>query len=104
MQAALAGIEKKRQQAAQMAHWADELAAGRCPPEMQAQIYKLLFKPDKNGPEYKALVQAGLGSKAAPPDLLGRAGQMLALARPADGLLAQTLELPSCRFMLEPRP
>jgi exoribonuclease-2 len=74
VQAALAGIEKKRQQAAQMAHWADELAAGRCPPEMQAQIYKLLFKPDKNGPEYKALVQAALASKTAPLDLLSRAG------------------------------
>jgi exoribonuclease-2 len=54
--------------------WADELAAGRCPPEMQAQIYKLLFKPDKNGPEYKALVQAALASKTAPLDLLSRAG------------------------------
>lgn len=44
------------------------------------------------------------GADYSAPDLLGRAGQMLALARTADGLLAQTLELPSCRFMLEPRP
>jgi exoribonuclease-2 len=74
VQAALAGIEKKKQQAAQMAAWADDLAAGRCPEALQAQIYKLLFKPDKNGPEYKALVQAALCTKVAPLDLLKRAG------------------------------
>ncbi|MBN8503974.1 MAG: RNB domain-containing ribonuclease [Burkholderiales bacterium] len=74
VQAALVGIEKKKQQAAQIAAWSEELAAGRCPEALQAQIYKLLFKPDKNGPEYKALVQAALASKTAPLDLLRQAG------------------------------
>ena len=74
VQAALAGIEKKKQIAAQIDAWAAELAAGRCPQGLQAQIYKLLFKPDKNGPEYKALVQAALATKTAPLDLLRAAG------------------------------
>lgn len=74
VQAALAGIEKKRLQALQIAQWAEELGAGRCPEALQGQIYKLLFRPDKNGPEYKALVQAALATKTAPLDLLKRAG------------------------------
>jgi len=74
VQAALAGIEKKKQIAAQIESWAQELAAGRCPEAMRAQIYKLLFRPDKNGPEYKALVQAALATKTAPLDLLRQTG------------------------------
>ena len=74
VQAALAGIEKKKLIAAQIEAWAQELAAGRCPEPLQAQIYKLLFKPDKNGPEYKALVQAALATKRAPLDLLRDSG------------------------------
>lgn len=74
VQAALAGIEKKKQVAAQIEAWAGELAAGSCPEALRAQIFKLLFKPDKNGPEYKALVQAALATKTAPLDLLRSAG------------------------------
>jgi exoribonuclease II len=74
VQAALAGIEKKKLLTAQIEAWAQELAAGRCPEPLQAQIYKLLFKPDKNGPEYKALVQAALNTKRAPLDLLQGSG------------------------------
>ncbi len=74
VQAALAGIERKKQQAAQVEIWAAELGEGRCPEALRSQIYKLLFKPDKNGPEYKALVQAALRTKLPPLDLLGRAG------------------------------
>jgi len=74
VQAALLGIERKKQQQAQIEAWAGELAAGRCPEPIAAQIYKLLFKPDKNGPEYKALVQAALQAKKAPLDLLTAAG------------------------------
>jgi exoribonuclease II len=74
VQAALAGIEKKKLLAAQIEQWAGELVAGRCPEAMTEQIYKLLFKPDKNSPEYKALVQAALVSKVAPLDLLRQSG------------------------------
>ena len=74
VQAALAGLEKRRQQNLQIEQWTAELVAGRCPEALQAHIYKLLFKPDKNGPEYKALVQAALQAKRAPLDLLQNAG------------------------------
>ncbi|MCE4553010.1 ribonuclease catalytic domain-containing protein [Roseateles cellulosilyticus] len=74
VKAALLGIERKRQQALQIEAWADELAQGRCPQPVQDQIYKILFKPDKNGPEYKAVVEASKRSQRAPLDLLQAAG------------------------------
>jgi len=74
VKAALLGIERKRQQALQIEAWADELAAGTCPAPIQEQIYKILFKPDKNGPEYKAVVEAAKRSHKAPLDLLQGAG------------------------------
>ncbi|RTL40417.1 MAG: RNB domain-containing ribonuclease [Burkholderiales bacterium] len=74
VKAALLGIERKRQQALQIEAWADELAGGTCPQPIQDQIYKILFKPDKNGPEYKAVVEASKRSHKAPLDLLQAAG------------------------------
>ena len=74
VKAALLGIERKRQQQLQIEAWADELAAGNCPAPIQDQIYKILFKPDKNGPEYKAVVEASKRSHKAPLDLLQGAG------------------------------
>ena len=58
VKAALLGIERKRQIAAQVDAWAEQIVAGECPAPVREQIYRILFKPDKNGPEYKALVQA----------------------------------------------
>ncbi len=72
--AALLGIERKRQQALQIEAWAEELAAGQCPAPIKEQIYKILFKPDKNGPEYKAVVEATRRAHKAPLDLLKDAG------------------------------
>ncbi|MFG6429096.1 ribonuclease catalytic domain-containing protein [Roseateles sp. LYH14W] len=74
VKAALLGIERKRQQALQIETWARELAAGTCPAPIQEQIYKILFKPDKNGPEYKAVVEASKLAHKAPLDLLQAAG------------------------------
>ncbi|MFN3861812.1 MAG: ribonuclease catalytic domain-containing protein [Roseateles sp.] len=74
VKAALLGIERKRQQALQIAAWAEELVKGSCPQPIQDQIYKILFKPDKNGPEYKAVVEASKQSHKAPLDLLQAAG------------------------------
>ncbi|UUX95714.1 RNB domain-containing ribonuclease [Aquabacterium sp. J223] len=74
VQAALLGIERKRQQAEQVEAWAAELCAGRCPEPVREQLYKILFKPDKNGPEYKAVVEAARRSHRAPLDLLKDAG------------------------------
>jgi exoribonuclease-2 len=71
---ALAAIEKKKQIAAQITLWADELAAGQTPAPVREQLYKILFKPDKNAPEYKAVVEASRQSQQAPLALLQRAG------------------------------
>ncbi len=71
---ALLAIERKAQQAAQIDAWAAELAAGTCPAPIREQLYKILFKPDKNGPEYKAVVDAAKRSHKAPLDLLKDAG------------------------------
>lgn len=74
LKSALAGIERKRQQALQIDAWAAELVAGRCPPPVREQIYRILFKPDKNAPEYRAVVEAAKRSQRAPLDLLAGAG------------------------------
>ena len=74
VKAALLGIERKKQLAAQIDNWAGELVQGVCPPAVREQLYKLLFKPDKNAPEYKAVVEAAKQSQKAPLDLLKAAG------------------------------
>jgi exoribonuclease II len=74
VKAALLGIERKKVITAQIDTWAGELVAGRCPPAVQEQLYKLLFKPDKNAPEYKAVVEAAQRSQRAPLELLKSAG------------------------------
>ncbi|EWS56020.1 MULTISPECIES: RNB domain-containing ribonuclease [unclassified Methylibium] len=71
---ALVAIERKAQQAAQIESWAVELAGGHCPAPISEQLYRILFKPDKNGPEYKAVVEAAKRSHKAPLDLLKDAG------------------------------
>ncbi len=74
VKAALLGIERKKQQVAQIEAWAVELASGVCPAPVREQLYKILFKPDKNGPEYKAVVEAARRSQKAPLELLTGAG------------------------------
>ena len=71
---ALAAIEKKRLIAEQIVVWAKELGAGTCPQAIQDQLYKILFKPDKNAPEYKAVVEASRATHTAPLELLQKAG------------------------------
>jgi exoribonuclease II len=41
---------------------------------VREQLFKILFKPDKNGAEYKAVVEAAKRSQKAPLDLLTAAG------------------------------
>ena len=74
LQQALVAIEKKKQLQLQIDAWAQELAAGTCPAPILSQLYRILFKPDKNGPEYKAVVEAARATHTAPLALLQRAG------------------------------
>ena len=71
---ALAAIEKKKALALQITQWATELGAGQCPEPVREQLYKILFKPDKNAPEYKAVVEAARATHTAPLELLQQSG------------------------------
>ncbi len=71
---ALAAIEKKKLIAAQIDEWVKALAEGVCPQAIRDQLYKILFKPDKNAPEYKAVVEASRATHLGPLDLLIKAG------------------------------
>ena len=74
LQQALAAIEKKKALLAQIDEWAAALGRGECPQPIRDQLYKILFKPDKNAPEYKAVVEASRATHTAPLDLLQKAG------------------------------
>jgi exoribonuclease-2 len=74
IKAALLAIERKKKAAEQIAAWAGELIEGRCPDAVREQLYRILFKPDKQSPEYKAVVEAARRSQRAPLDLLAAAG------------------------------
>ena len=74
VQLALAGIEKKKQLLAQIELWSQDLIRGECPAPIKEQLYKILFRPDKNAPEYKAVVEASRASQIAPLTLLQNAG------------------------------
>ncbi len=71
---ALAAIEKKKLIALQTTQWVEALSRGECPPAVREQLYKILFKPDKNAPEYKAVVEASRNTHQGPLELLIRAG------------------------------
>jgi exoribonuclease-2 len=74
IQQALVAIDKKKQVQAQITDWAAQLMQGVCPEAVERQLYKILFKPDKNAPEYKAVVEAARGSNTPPLALLQQAG------------------------------
>lgn len=74
LQQALAAIEKKKLVQQQIETWALALGQGTCPEPIAAQLYKILFKPDKNAAEYKAVVEASRDTHLAPLALLQKAG------------------------------
>lgn len=67
---ALAGIEKKKQQALVQAQYVEELKASRLPEAFAPIVWQLLFKPDKNGIEYKALDAACKELQTSPQRLM----------------------------------
>lgn len=71
---ALAAIARKERIQAQIQAWVDRLVNGDCPQAVADQLYNILFKPDKNAAEYKAVVQAARETQMAPLALLQRAG------------------------------
>jgi len=72
--AALTGLEKKRQQAEAMEQIRTELLAGRVPPELSAMLPQLLYRPDRNRIEAKALEAACVDSGLSAARLLLKCG------------------------------
>ncbi len=90
LKAALAGIEKKKQQALIQAQYVEELKAQRLPDVFKPIALQLLFKPDKNSIEYKAL-DAACGELHMTPQRL-----MLAV-----GGIASPKQLHLAKFLYE---
>ncbi|HJS38225.1 MAG TPA: RNB domain-containing ribonuclease [Burkholderiales bacterium] len=71
---ALAAADKKRRVQEQIAGWAQRLARFDCPAELAALRDELLYAPDRNKPEAKALEQACKETGLTPARLLERCG------------------------------
>ncbi len=93
LRAAQAGIERKKQQAIVQAAYVDELKAGKLPAAMAPIVQQLLFKPDKNSIEYKALETAADELHTTAPRLMLKAGG-----------IASPKELHMSRFLFENFP
>ena len=76
LQAALAGQEKKRQQAEAVERMKNELLAGQLPADMAGMLDQLLYKPDRNRLEVKALEAACAEAGLSAPRLLLRCGAL----------------------------
>ncbi|MET3433163.1 exoribonuclease-2 [Herbaspirillum seropedicae] len=74
LQAALAGLEKKKQQLLAQAAYVDELKAHKLPQAFAPIALQLLFKPDKNSIEFKALDAAAKEMQTTPQRLMLAAG------------------------------
>ncbi|MCX7960400.1 MAG: RNB domain-containing ribonuclease [Burkholderiales bacterium] len=85
---ALAALEKKRRLLETIAGWAARLARFECPPEIARLRDELLYAPDRNKPETKALEQACRDTGLDAARLLLRCG---VLASPHDYHLGRFL-------------
>jgi len=71
---ALLSIEKKKQVQIQIDDWTKELIQGDCPSSIREKLYTVLFKPDKNTSEYKAVVAASRATQIGAIQLLANSG------------------------------
>lgn len=74
LKAALAGIERKKQQAIQKQQYIDQLSASTLPAAFVPQLKTLLYKPDKNSIEFKALEEVCAAQHLTPARLIERCG------------------------------
>ena len=74
LKAALASVARREREARDIAHWVDELAQRRLPPPLAAKLDMLLYRPDKNAPEWKALAAACDAARTTPLRLLHACG------------------------------
>ncbi|WP_416191601.1 ribonuclease catalytic domain-containing protein [Neisseria sp. CCUG12390] len=76
---ALAAIERKKQQDAQVEAWAAALQAGEMPSEIAADMKTILHAPDKQALTYKAFIKAADALKMQPYDLAKKNGAVASL-------------------------
>ncbi|MBI2318601.1 MAG: RNB domain-containing ribonuclease [Betaproteobacteria bacterium] len=76
LKAALAGIERKRAQQERIDAWAAQLARGEFPQEFAPLLAQLLYRPDRNRPETKALEAACHETGLTAAKLLERTGAL----------------------------
>jgi exoribonuclease-2 len=74
LQSALASAEKKRQQAALQSRYVSELIENSLPPEFADKLASILYKPDRNTLEVKALEAACAATHLSAAHLLHRCG------------------------------
>ncbi len=91
LKAALAGAERKRREAEQVAAYAEELKAHRLPEALRAVLSMLLYKPDRLAVETRALNAACEALQTNPLALLA-----------ACGAIPSTHEYHFNRFLFEP--
>ena len=74
LHAALASVDRKKREAAEMAVWVDQLTRGEMPEAMRPHINQLLYKPDRNTLISKACEKAVADSGKPLPQLFFAAG------------------------------
>ncbi|MEO6565696.1 MAG: RNB domain-containing ribonuclease [Casimicrobiaceae bacterium] len=93
LKAALASVERKRIEAARTTQWVAEMRAHRLPDALRARLPMLLYAPDKNTLEWKALAAACEAMRTNPVELLA-----------ACGTIASTHDYHFNRFLTEAFP
>ena len=76
LEAALSGLEKKRQQAETIERMRAELVEGRLPAEIAGMLPQLLYSPDRNRLETKAFEAACVDAGLSAPRLLLKCGAL----------------------------
>jgi exoribonuclease-2 len=76
LKSALASIERKQKQAAQQARYLEQLSRFELPEELRPMLKELLYRPDRNTIEFKALDQAAVQARLTIPKLLEKCGAL----------------------------
>ncbi|MCC6533599.1 MAG: RNB domain-containing ribonuclease [Burkholderiales bacterium] len=76
LRAALAAVERKQRQAEQQQRYFEQLSAGRLPAEFEPLRERLLYRPDRNTIEAKALDSACEALKLSPARVFERCGAL----------------------------
>ena len=74
LKAALASLEKKRLQAEQQARYVEQLSQFILPEEFKSRLPQLLYKPEKNSIEWKALEAVCAATRHTPVKLMEKCG------------------------------